>query len=96
MRQYEKFNIQHFQTISKAQFHKRRKKPHVCKKDELVTITHTKQPSSVQDLNYDPSSTDPPPHRIKTIKPHDKHEVEKVGQQEEPYLTSTAVDAMKK
>ncbi|GFX08210.1 transposon Tf2-9 polyprotein [Trichonephila clavipes] len=35
------------------------------------------------------------PYRIKTVKPHDRYEVEKVGQHEGPYLTSTAVDFMK-
>ncbi|GFY45963.1 hypothetical protein TNIN_272291 [Trichonephila inaurata madagascariensis] len=33
---------------------------------------------------------------IKTVKPHDRKEVEKVGQREGPHLTSTAVDFMKK
>ncbi|GFQ74047.1 putative blastopia polyprotein [Trichonephila clavata] len=91
MRQDEKFNIQHFQTISKAQFHKRRKKPHICKKDELVTIktTHLGTGFKLRPMFYGP------PYRIKTFKPHDKYE-EKVGQHEGPFLTSTAVDVMKK
>ncbi|GFT89663.1 putative blastopia polyprotein [Trichonephila clavipes] len=36
------------------------------------------------------------PYRIKTVKPHDRYEVEKVGQHEGPHLTSTAVDFMKR
>ncbi|GFS82124.1 hypothetical protein TNCV_250021 [Trichonephila clavipes] len=36
------------------------------------------------------------PYLIKTVKPHDRNEVEKVGQHEGPHFTSTAVDFMKK
>ncbi|GFY07965.1 uncharacterized protein TNCV_2579971 [Trichonephila clavipes] len=36
------------------------------------------------------------PYGIKTVKPHDRYEVEKVGQHEGPHLTSTAVDFMKR
>ncbi|GFY32915.1 hypothetical protein TNCV_4025391 [Trichonephila clavipes] len=36
------------------------------------------------------------PYRIKTVKPHDRYEVEKVGHHEGPHLTSTAVNFMKK
>ncbi|GFX45409.1 putative blastopia polyprotein [Trichonephila clavipes] len=36
------------------------------------------------------------PYRIKTVKPHDRYEVEKVSQHEGPHLASTAVDFMKK
>ncbi|GFX71089.1 hypothetical protein TNCV_3648541 [Trichonephila clavipes] len=36
------------------------------------------------------------PYLIKTVKPHDRNEAEKVGQREDPHLTSTTLDFMKK
>ncbi|GFY61204.1 hypothetical protein TNIN_388081 [Trichonephila inaurata madagascariensis] len=64
------------ENISKAQFDKKRK-PHIYKK---ANLWQSKEPSSVQDSNYDPSSTDPIELR------HDRYEVEKVGQHEGPPL----------
>ncbi|GFV80583.1 hypothetical protein TNCV_4617451 [Trichonephila clavipes] len=56
MRHDAKVNIQHVQDISKAQFDKKRKQPHIYKK---ANLWQSKEPSSVQDSNYDPNSTDP-------------------------------------
>ncbi|GFW70482.1 transposon Tf2-9 polyprotein [Trichonephila clavipes] len=41
MRHDAKVNIQHVQDISKAQFDKKRKQPHIYKKGELVAIKRT-------------------------------------------------------
>ncbi|GFW91338.1 uncharacterized protein TNCV_737521 [Trichonephila clavipes] len=76
---------------SKAQFVKKRKQLHIYKKDEPVTITRT--PLGTR-LKLRPNFYGP--YLIKTAKPHDRYEVEKVGQHEGPHLTSTAVDLMKR
>ncbi|GFX43648.1 hypothetical protein TNCV_510971 [Trichonephila clavipes] len=91
MRHDAKVNIQHVQDTSKAQFDKKRKQPHIFKKDELVAIKRTQFGTG---LKLRPKFYGP--YRIKTVKPHDRYEVEKVGQHEGPHLTSTAVDFMKR
>ncbi|GFV57080.1 hypothetical protein TNCV_2932031 [Trichonephila clavipes] len=75
---------------SKAQFVKKRKL-HIYEKDEPVTIKRTQCGSRLKLRTnfYEP-------YLIKTIKPHDRNEVENVGQHEGPHLTSTAVDVMKR
>ncbi|GFS83671.1 transposon Tf2-9 polyprotein [Trichonephila clavipes] len=86
-----KLNIQQVQDISKAQFDKKRKQPHIyIKKGELVAIKRTQFGTG---LKLRPKFYGP--HRIKTVKPHDRYEMEKVDQPEGPHLTSTADDFMK-
>ncbi|GFV36638.1 uncharacterized protein TNCV_1033141 [Trichonephila clavipes] len=75
---------------SKAHFVKKRKQ-HIYKKDEPVTIKRTQCRTR---LKLRPNFYGP--YLIKTVKPHDRYEVEKVGQHEGPHLTSTAVDFMKR
>ncbi|GFU61373.1 putative blastopia polyprotein [Trichonephila clavipes] len=75
---------------SKAHFVKKRKQ-HIYKKDEPVTIKRTQFRTR---LKLRPNFYGP--YLIKTVKPHDRYEVEKVGQQRPPHLTSTAVDFMKR
>ncbi|GFS65513.1 putative blastopia polyprotein [Trichonephila clavipes] len=77
--------------MRKAHFVKKRKQLHICKKIEPVTIKRTQFGAG---LKLRPKFYEP--YLIKTIKPHDRNDVEKVGQREGPYLTSTAVDFMKK
>ncbi|GFU75096.1 hypothetical protein TNCV_232641 [Trichonephila clavipes] len=75
---------------SKAQFVKKRKL-HIYEKDEPVTIKRTQYgPGLKLRTNFYE------PYLIKTIKPHDRNEVENVGQHEGPLLTSTAVHFMKR
>ncbi|GFW94095.1 uncharacterized protein TNCV_1713441 [Trichonephila clavipes] len=74
---------------SKAHFVKKRK--HIYKKDEPVTIRRTQFGTQ---LKLRPKFCEP--YLIKTVKPHDRNEVKKVGQHEGPHLTSTAVDFMKR
>ncbi|GFX98457.1 hypothetical protein TNCV_4002261 [Trichonephila clavipes] len=75
---------------SKTQFVKKGKLL-IYKKDEPVTIKRTLFGTR---LKLRPKFCDP--YLIKTIKPHDRNDVEKVGQREGPYLTSTTVDFTKK
>ncbi|GFT19069.1 hypothetical protein TNCV_3212911 [Trichonephila clavipes] len=75
---------------SKAQFVKKRKQLHIYKKDEPVTIKSTQFRTG---LKLRPNFYEP--YLIKTIKPHDQNEVEKVGQHERSHLASTAVDFTK-
>ncbi|GFX08313.1 putative blastopia polyprotein [Trichonephila clavipes] len=75
---------------SKAHFVKKRKQ-HIYKKDEPVTIKRTQFRTRLK-----LRSNFYGPYLIKTVKPHDRNEVEKVGQLEGPHLTSTAVDFMKR
>ncbi|GFU11584.1 putative blastopia polyprotein [Trichonephila clavipes] len=76
---------------SKAQFDKKRKQQHIYKKEEPVTIKRTQFGTR---LKLRPNFYGP--YLIKTVKPHDRYEVEKLGQHEGPHLTSTAVDFMKR
>ncbi|GFW27419.1 putative blastopia polyprotein [Trichonephila clavipes] len=76
---------------SKAHFVKKRKQLNVYKKDEPVTIKRTQFGT---ELKLRPKFYKP--YLIKTVRPHDRNGVEKVGQHEGPHLTSTAVDFMKK
>ncbi|GFW45394.1 putative blastopia polyprotein [Trichonephila clavipes] len=75
---------------SKANFVKIHKQ-HIYKKDEPVTIKRTQFGTR---LKLRPNFYRP--NLIKTVKPHDRYEVEKVRQHEGPHLTSTAVDFMKR
>ncbi|GFV37111.1 hypothetical protein TNCV_3633791 [Trichonephila clavipes] len=75
---------------SKAHFVKKRKQ-HIYKKDEPVTIKRTQFPTR---LKLRPNLYGP--YLIKTVKPHDRYEVEMVGKHEGLHLTSTAVDFMKR
>ncbi|GFU84843.1 transposon Tf2-9 polyprotein [Trichonephila clavipes] len=83
MRHDAKVNIQHVQDISKAQFDKKRKQLHIYKKGELVAIKRTQFGTGLK-------------LRPKFYGPHERYEVEKVGQHQGPHLTSTAVDFMKR
>ncbi|GFW44523.1 putative blastopia polyprotein [Trichonephila clavipes] len=76
---------------SKAQFDKKRKQPHIYKKDELVTMKRTQFGTrlKLRPMFYRPCL-------IKTVKLHDRNEIEKVSQREGPHLTSTAIDFLKK
>ncbi|GFV22221.1 putative blastopia polyprotein [Trichonephila clavipes] len=76
---------------SKAQFVKKHNQQHIYNKDEPVTIKRTQFGT---ELKLRPNFYGP--YLIKTFKPHDRYEVEKVGQHEGPHLTSTAVDFMKR
>ncbi|GFV76599.1 hypothetical protein TNCV_4728191 [Trichonephila clavipes] len=73
---------------SKAQFFKKRRQLHKYKKHESVRTQYGTQ------LKLRSKFCEP--YLIKTVKPHDRYEVEKVGQHEGPHLTSTAVDFMKR
>ncbi|GFW47524.1 transposon Tf2-9 polyprotein [Trichonephila clavipes] len=64
MRHDAKVNIQHVQDISKAQFDKKRKQPHIYKKGELVAIKRTQFGTG---LKLRPKFYGP--YRIKTVKP---------------------------
>ncbi|GFV36332.1 hypothetical protein TNCV_2233791 [Trichonephila clavipes] len=72
---------------SKDQFVKKRKQLHIHKKDEPGTIKRTQFRTGLKLRSkfYER-------YRIKTFKPHDRYEVEKVGEHEGPHLTSSAVD----
>ncbi|GFU91529.1 retrovirus-related Pol polyprotein from transposon 17.6 [Trichonephila clavipes] len=76
---------------SKAQFFKKRRQLHIYKKDKPLTIKRTQFQTR---LKLRPNFYRP--YLIKTVKPHDRYEVEKVGQHEGLHLTSTAVDFMKR
>ncbi|GFV39358.1 pro-Pol polyprotein [Trichonephila clavipes] len=76
---------------SRAKFLKKRKQQHIYKKDEPVTIKRT-QFGTRRKLRPNFYG----PYLIKTVKPHDRYEVKKVGQHEGPHLTSTAVDFIKR
>ncbi|GFW79481.1 hypothetical protein TNCV_4953621 [Trichonephila clavipes] len=76
---------------SKAQFFKKRRQLHKYKKHESVTIRRTQ---SGTQLKLRPKFCEP--YLIKTVKPHDRNEVKKVGEHEGHHLTSTAVDFMKR
>ncbi|GFT43296.1 putative blastopia polyprotein [Trichonephila clavipes] len=75
---------------SKVHFVEKRKQ-HIYKKDEPVTIKRTQFGTRLK-LRFNFYG----PYLIKTIKPHDRYEVEKVGQHEGPHLTPTAVDFLKR
>ncbi|GFY63856.1 pro-Pol polyprotein [Trichonephila inaurata madagascariensis] len=76
---------------SKAQFVQKRKQIHIYKKGKPVAIKRTQFGTG---LKLRPNFYGP--YLVKTVKPHDRNEVEKVGQHEGPHLTSTAVDFMKR
>ncbi|GFY31075.1 putative blastopia polyprotein [Trichonephila clavipes] len=76
---------------SKAQFFIKRRQLHKYKKHESVIIRRTQFGTQ---LKLRPKFCEP--YLIQTVKPHDRNEVNNVGQHEGPYLTSTAVDFTKR
>ncbi|GFT26039.1 hypothetical protein TNCV_2332321 [Trichonephila clavipes] len=75
----------------KAQFVKKRKQLLIYKKDEPVTIKRIQFGGTRLKLRSNFYGSN-----LTTVKPHDRYEVEKVGQHEGPHLTSTAVGFMKR
>ncbi|GFV36359.1 hypothetical protein TNCV_2234061 [Trichonephila clavipes] len=76
---------------SKAQFFKKRRQLHKYKKHESVTIRSTQFGTQ---LKLRPKFCET--YLIKTVKPHVRNEVIKVGQHEGPHILSTSVDFMKR
>ncbi|GFY56594.1 hypothetical protein TNIN_303581 [Trichonephila inaurata madagascariensis] len=87
-----KLNIQHVQDISKAHSSIKNENNHTNIKK--ANLWQPKEPSSVYGTGFKLRAKFYRPYRIKTVKADDRYEVEKVGQQEGPNLTSTAVDFM--
>lgn len=89
LRDVAKTNIFKHQEQSRTQYNKMRKSPTTYKIGDLVTIQRTQFGSG---LKLRPKFFGR--YKVKAVQPHDRYQVQEVGQHEDANLTSTANDYM--